>query len=188
MGSDAAATASFRAAGVGVGLDVYRQAQVVAVFFPIRGELDPLVMADLAESRGKRFVLPRSHVESRELTFHLSDCDPPMGQFGCAAKIRAALTPGAYGILEPSGDQVDLAEIDLILVPALAYDRRGHRLGYGAGYYDRLLRTLRQTLDEGCTWGLGYDWQLVESLPSQPHDVPLEMVLTPTEAVRCTDR
>jgi len=185
----AAAEASVETARLAVGLPAFTRARVVALFSPIRGELNPLEMVDLAESSGKRFVLPRSHISSRGLTFHLPDIDPThIGHRGCAEKIMAAMSPGAYGILEPQGARVELAEIDLIVVPALAYDLRGHRLGYGAGYYDRLLKALEQTLERGCRWGVGYGWQVVEGLPYESHDVPVDVILTPTEIVRCTGR
>src|SRR5208282_3279592 len=81
------------------------------------------------------------------------------------------LAKGPFGILEPSGNKpADWEEIDLVLVPGLAFDRTGNRLGFGKGYYDRVLPQLKKTT---LTIGLGYSFQIVDKLPAEPHDVPL---------------
>lgn len=81
---------------------------------------------------------------------------------------------GAFHIEEPTGeDCVDPGEIELIVVPAVAYDKAGNRLGRGKGFYDRLLSSAKAT-----KIGVGYDFQLVESIPVEEHDVPVDMVIT----------
>jgi len=81
---------------------------------------------------------------------------------------------GAFHIEEPTGeDCVDPCEIELIVVPAVAYDKAGNRLGRGKGFYDRLLSSNKAT-----KIGVGYDFQLVESIPVEEHDVPVDMVIT----------
>lgn len=86
---------------------------------------------------------------------------------------------GAFHIEEPTGDTVsNPEEIELVIVPAVAYDRKGTRLGRGKGYYDRLLSTLKAT-----TIGVGYDFQLYDELPSESHDVPVHMVITPSHCI-----
>lgn len=81
---------------------------------------------------------------------------------------------GSFHIEEPQGeDLVDPDEIELIIVPAVAYDRRGNRLGRGKGFYDRLLGEAKAT-----KIGVGYDFQLLDKLPAEPHDVPMDMVIT----------
>lgn len=87
-----------------------------------------------------------------------------------------------FGILEP-GDAcplVEIGEIDLVLVPALCYDRQGFRLGMGGGYYDRWL-----TRFSGHTVGLCRQALLQDKLPAEPHDRPVDVVITPTEII-CT--
>ena len=91
------------------------------------------------------------------------------------------MVSGPYGILEPVGPQVPLSSVDLVVVPALAYDRRGHRLGYGGGFYDRCLRALGEARGgEFVAVGLGHGWQLVDELPAEAHDIPLQVIVTPT--------
>lgn len=92
---------------------------------------------------------------------------------------RSRLEFGAFHIEEPVGDELtDPAEIELIVVPAVAYDRRGNRLGRGKGFYDRLLSTTKAT-----KIGVGYDFQLVDEIAVEPHDVPVDMVITQTEVL-----
>lgn len=87
---------------------------------------------------------------------------------------ESRLELGSFHIEEPSGsDTVNADEIELIVVPAVAYDRRGNRLGRGKGFYDRLLATTRAT-----KIGVGYEFQLLDEIPSEPHDVPMDYVIT----------
>lgn len=85
------------------------------------------------------------------------------------------LSRGAFNIDEPDGDDtVDPATLDLIIVPAVALDPAGNRLGRGKGFYDRLLRRT-----SAATIGVGFACQLLPDLPAEPHDVPLDLVITP---------
>lgn len=86
---------------------------------------------------------------------------------------------GSFHIEEPTGtDYVDPSEIELIIVPAVAYDRRGNRLGRGKGFYDRLLGEAKAT-----KIGVGYEFQLVDEIPVEPHDIPMDMVITQTTTI-----
>jgi 5-formyltetrahydrofolate cyclo-ligase len=134
------------------------------------------VVVEHTAASGKRFCLPRSHPATGTLTFHTV---PTSGNTTVAA-LRAELVSGEYGILEPSGAHVPIEELDVVVVPALAFDRGGFRLGWGGGYYDRMLATL----DENVTTAVvGYDWQLVDELPREPHDQPVQWVITPSGAM-----
>jgi 5-formyltetrahydrofolate cyclo-ligase len=116
---------------------------------------------------GKRVIVP--FCEAHELRlFHLQDMDE--------------LTPGAWQILEPAPQwraiaqrRVDAAELDLILVPGLAFDRNGDRLGWGKGYYDRFLH---QVSAEAVKIALAFQCQLVEEIPALAHDVRMDKVIT----------
>lgn len=88
---------------------------------------------------------------------------------------------GAFRIEEPDGDDVvDVNSIDLIVVPAVAYDRRGNRVGRGKGYYDRLLRGCRAT-----TVGVCYPFQLVEEIDTEDHDVSVDYVIAGASVHKC---
>jgi len=93
------------------------------------------------------------------------------------------LAPGAFGILEPtSGQSVEASELDLVLVPARAFDRKnGNRLGRGKGYYDRLLERLSP---RAFKCGIAFDCQILPTLPISPHDVPVDAVVTESGILR----
>ncbi|MEG1586674.1 MAG: 5-formyltetrahydrofolate cyclo-ligase [Bacteroidales bacterium] len=84
------------------------------------------------------------------------------------------LIKGSYGIYEPAGQTItDLSKIDLAIIPGVGFDKYGNRLGRGKGYYDRLLPTLR-TL----RIGIGFSWQVIEQIPTESFDHPLDGVFT----------
>jgi 5-formyltetrahydrofolate cyclo-ligase len=89
---------------------------------------------------------------------------------------EAQLLRGQLGIMEPS-PQSALVEPDIVLVPLAAFDRAGHRIGYGAGHYDRTLQQLR-TSKTIVAIGLAFAVQEIETIPTLPHDVRLDYVLT----------
>ena len=93
-------------------------------------------------------------------------------------RAKDPLENGAFGIQEPtqSAPRIDPAKADLILVPAVGCDRRGNRLGYGGGFYDRLLS--REDCKEIPTIGIVFDFALVVQLPQDPWDCPLDAVCT----------
>lgn len=92
---------------------------------------------------------------------------------------RSRLQLGSFHIEEPEGDDTaDISEIEMIVVPAVAYDRRGNRVGRGKGYYDRMLGGSRAV-----KVGVGYDFQLVESIETEAHDVPVDVVITQSQTI-----
>lgn len=93
---------------------------------------------------------------------------------------RSRMALGSFHIEEPQGDDTtDMAVIELVVVPAIAYDRNGNRVGRGKGYYDRLLRDTSAT-----KIGVGYDFQLLEEdIPAEAHDVSVDVVITETHRI-----
>ncbi|HWQ93856.1 MAG TPA: 5-formyltetrahydrofolate cyclo-ligase [Clostridia bacterium] len=148
----------------------WQEAKSVLLFAPMAGELDiwPLVGEALAE--GRVVALPRFDRVTR--------CYSACRIQSCEQDIK----PGHFGIREPAThcDRISLNRLDLILVPGLAFDVHGHRLGKGKGYYDQMLAGVR-----GVTCGVGFDQQIVEHIPVEPHDVDLKCILTPTRWVNC---
>lgn len=89
---------------------------------------------------------------------------------------ESRLELGAFHIEEPTGtNTVSPEDIELIIVPAVAYDRNGNRLGRGKGFYDRLLSSTRAT-----KVGVAYEFQIVDEIPVEPHDVAMDMVISPS--------
>ena len=111
----------------------------------------------------KRILLPVVKGEDLELKLYTGDNH---------------LTQGAFRIDEPTGPAfTDYAAIDLAVIPGVAFDRRGNRLGRGKGYYDRLL----PRIPTANTLGLCFPCQLVDQIPTEAHDIPMDEVLTATQ-------
>lgn len=147
-----------------VGMAPYRECRTLLGYVSFRQEVDTLPLLREALEGGKRLVLPR--VNRRERTLELYRVTDLVD-----------LQPGYQGILEPDPrrcSRVDPDEIELVLVPGVAFDRRGYRLGYGGGYYDRLLTDIPRALKAG----LAFSLQVVEFLPIFPHDQPVDLLVT----------
>lgn len=85
---------------------------------------------------------------------------------------------GSYNIIEPIGTPIPASEIDLIIVPGVAFDKSGNRLGRGKGFYDRLLHNL-----SAIKIGVGYDFQLIEKINTEPHDIAMDAIITPSNSI-----
>jgi len=149
---------------------VWQSAGAVMLFYPVKGEPDIRPLLAEALSDGRRVVLPR-FVKERD------------AYEGAEVLSLEALRPGHFGILEPPPECATFAlnRLDLTLVPGVAFDCEGCRLGRGKGYYDRLLRVVG-----GLSCGVAFDWQLVPAVPVHPHDVRLNLILTPSRWLRCS--
>jgi 5-formyltetrahydrofolate cyclo-ligase len=139
---------------------------VVAGYSPIRSEIDPAPLMQELAARGMRLALPV-----------ITARDSPLGFRLWAANDK--LLRGPLGILEPSPDAAEIVP-DIVLVPLAAFDRLGHRIGYGAGHYDRTLARLRDS-KKIIAIGLAFAVQEIETIPALPHDVALDYVLTETQ-------
>lgn len=133
----------------------------VAAYVPVRGELDPMPLLQAAVTAGAQAALPRVVGKDQPLEFR-------------AYNVGAPLAVGAYNIPSPD-ENAALLRPDYLLVPLVAVDGRGYRLGYGGGYYDRTLAAHRPST----VIGLAYDQQIVEAVPHEAHDAPLDYVMTP---------
>ena len=133
-------------------------------------EVDTGPMLRLARESGKRLICPRVSVKHRKLEL-FEVVDP-----------ERDLVPGYRAIREPGGEcrSVEAREVDWALVPGLAFDRLGFRLGRGGGYYDRLLPTLRP---DAVAWSLILDPQWVDEVPRKPHDRAVDGVADPQRTV-----
>ena len=140
---------------------------IVSGYSPIRSELDPApLMRKLAE-QGARLALPAVMARGKSLVFR-------------AWSPGDRLTLGPLGILEPSPAMAELIP-DVMLVPCAAFDRLGHRIGYGAGHYDFTLAHLRK-VKPITTVGVAFAAQEIKAVPALAHDVALDYVLTEKKA------
>src|SRR5215218_6242191 len=140
---------------------------VVSGYSPIRSEIDPApLMRQLAE-QGAKLALPAVMARGKSLAFR-------------AWSVEDRLMMGPLGILEPSPAATELVP-DIMLVPLAAFDRLGHRIGYGAGHYDYTLAHLRKSKAVTAI-GLAFAAQEIEAVPALSHDEALDYVLTETAA------
>ena len=176
MPAEDAAAASRAACAALVAMEEFRDARAVMLYNPIPGEVDCVPIARAAWGAGKIVLLPKVLLAERRMT--------PVRW----ASPDDEMLVGSFGIGEPaSGEDWPIEDIDLIVVPAVAYDRRGRRLGRGGGFYDRFLA---QDKLQATTCGLAFAQQIVEELPAESHDCPVEIVVTDREVLRinrCSD-
>jgi len=169
-----------RAAEVFLEMPEARAARIVAGFVPTRSEIDTKPLLDSLRRRGVDVVLPRvsTGLLPPRLRFHRADR-------------RSDLVFGIFGLLEPRQDAPEVAahDIDLFMVPGLAFDRRGTRVGYGGGYYDELAAYVRAHPDatNARFMGFAFHFQLLDACPSGEWDVPLDSVVTDERVVRCQE-
>ncbi len=136
---------------------------IISGYSPIRSELDPMPLMQKLAAKGARLALPAVLSRGRSLVFR-------------AWVPGDRLTMGALGILEPSPAMAELIP-DIMLVPLAAFDRLGHRIGYGAGHYDFTLAHLRK-VKPVTTVGIAFAAQEIKAVPALAHDVALDYVLT----------
>ncbi len=164
MGDSTITTLSRRAADRLCSLEVFVTAQTIMVFLPLTHEVDAVPIATRAWQHAKAVAVPLVSYEQRRMI---------------AVECRSMTEPmdvDRHGVRTPaSRNPVPISQIDLVVVPGLAFDNAGRRLGRGGGFYDRFLS---QRDFRGTTCGLGFDHQVVESVPTTETDVPLNMLVT----------
>lgn len=133
----------------------FKKAKTILVYMSHKNEVDVINFI-----KNKNIVLPRVNNETLDLYLIESSDD---------------LEEGTYGIMEPktSCKKVRPDDIDLAFIPGVAFDKNGHRIGYGKGFYDKLGKILN------CPkFGLAYDFQIVDKIPFESHDIPVDLIIT----------
>jgi 5-formyltetrahydrofolate cyclo-ligase len=143
-------------------LTFWHASDTVLLFAPLQDEPDVFLLPQKA----KRFCYPRYNSDR--------------GYEAATANDRSELSTGKFGILEPSPDAIEVAasEVDIIVVPGMAFDKNCYRLGRGHGFYDQWLVNL-----SGVKIGVGFDHQLIDCVPQEAHDVKLDGVIVPSRSV-----
>lgn len=151
-------------------LPVFQNARRLALYSPVQNEVSTLQLVRDALAVRHQVAMPR--VSGEELQFAM-------------IQTPEELLPGAFGVLEPASEceLVAVETLDLVVVPGVGFDRQGHRLGYGKGYYDRALRKAGVSVQRV---GLAFDFQLVERLPVFDHDMRLHYLITESEVLQFT--
>ncbi len=146
-------------------------AATIGGYHAFREELDPLPLLTALHAQGFRIALPRTG-EGTTLSFRIWEPGGPLKR-------------GKFGVQEPAESE-PLIQPALLLVPLVAFDRKGNRLGYGAGYYDASLRDMRAR-QRVAAIGVAFDEQEFPDIPREPLDEPLDMILTPSRVLACED-
>jgi 5-formyltetrahydrofolate cyclo-ligase len=157
-------------------LPEYREARTISTYVSMPHEVQTLSLLEQAWDEGKQVVVPCCVAKRLEL-FHVRSIDD--------------LAPRTLGILEPRADfrqqpdrWLSAAQIDLFVIPGLAFDRHGRRLGYGKGYYDRLLAGAPEVVPRVA---LAFECQLVEQVPVTASDIAMHCVITEENVYRCEE-
>ncbi|CCQ92215.1 5-formyltetrahydrofolate cyclo-ligase [Nitrospina gracilis 3/211] len=154
-------------------LDAFRRAGTMLIYLSIPGEVETDGLVSAALDAGKRVCVPVIDSRRGELTaMHLPGWD-------------IEFQTGPFGIREPeyrSQKRVPPEEIDLVLLPGLAFDRKGGRIGYGKGYFDRFLDRLN---DRAGRIALAFDFQIHDTLPQSPLDRRVHKIITEKEIIHC---
>jgi len=155
-------------------LDEFRNAGIVFFFASFRTEVDTTEMIKSSLTSGKRVLLPKVDKDRHELMLY------EITDFG-------ELSPGYMGIPEPSfqGRQMSINDADIVIIPGAGFDASGNRIGYGGGYYDRLLSGLQKQVP---VIAPAYEEQIVDSIPSEPHDIRVQMIVTDRRLLRCGEQ
>jgi 5-formyltetrahydrofolate cyclo-ligase len=145
-------------------------ARTILFFAPLPDELDVWPVLELSLALGVNCALPFFDAEKKTYGAKIIQT------------LATEIVTGKFGAREPAAScaEIPLNQFDLILVPGMAFDLSGNRLGRGQGFYDRLLENA-----SGSKCGVGYEFQLLEKIPSEPHDARVDFILTPA---RCTRR
>lgn len=159
----AAETIAARAFPVAIAPDT-----IVAGFMPMKSEINPLPLLRALTGAGARLALPVVAGPGKPLIMRAWAFGEP-------------LMAGVWGIRQPEPAAPAVAP-DILIVPLLAFDRAGHRVGYGAGYYDRTIAALR-AVQPVLAIGLAFAAQEIAAVPATPHDAPLDLVLTEREVI-----
>jgi 5-formyltetrahydrofolate cyclo-ligase len=151
------------------GEEIWKNAQAILFFAPLAQEPDIWPLAADALAAEKKVALPKFVSERRRYI----SCE--------VRNFQNDVEAGRFGIRESKFHcaEVSLSDLDLILVPGIAFDLRGNRLGRGTGFYDRLLAEFR-----GTKIGIAFDEQVLAEIPAESHDVRVDFILTPTRCLK----
>lgn len=153
-------------------LPEFTNAKTIFFYASFKSEVDTMEMIKITLSQGKKVILPKVDKENKKLKLY-------------EIKDTSELAKSCMGILEPSvsGERLTgLDDIDLVIIPGAAFDVSGSRLGYGAGFYDRLLAGMKNKIP---LIAPAYEEQIVENIPSEPHDVKVSKIVTDKRVIEC---
>ncbi|HEX5033315.1 MAG TPA: 5-formyltetrahydrofolate cyclo-ligase [bacterium] len=166
LSPEEAAAAGRSAAEHLLGREEIRSAPAVGIYWAHRGELSTAELFRGLKVAGKKIFLPRVEAKGGRLVF-------------AAFESEGDLEPGPFGVLEPrGGNTLEAGDLPALVLPGLAFDLAGGRIGWGQGYYDRILRGYT-----GCRLGLAYEFQVFAALPREAHDEGIHVLVTEARSI-----
>lgn len=151
-----------------LGMPEFKNASRVLFYASFRTETGTTGIIREALLTGKKVMLPRVNADTLKIY---------------EIKGMEELSPGYMGIPEPPVSELrGLEDVDIVVVPGVAFDTSGYRLGYGKGYYDRMLSAAEKRCP---VWALAYEEQVVESIPHEAHDVRVDIIITDKRIIEC---
>jgi 5-formyltetrahydrofolate cyclo-ligase len=159
-----------RVLGYLLAMDTYNKAKRVLLYASYQSEVPTEPIIENALKSGREVVLPRVDESNGCLTKHI---------IGSMGDVEA----GFKGIPEPTTDVcIRVEDVDIVIVPGVAFSPDGARIGYGGGYYDRLLPRVKGTIP---IVALAYEEQMFDNLPSEGHDISMDLIITPERIISC---
>lgn len=154
-------------------LKEFKNSKNILFYVSFNNEVDTHeIIKELLKNNQKRIIIP--FVQKNKIILQLSELE----DFN-------DLEPKTFGILEPKDDKIkkfDPGNVELVIVPGIAFDRRGHRIGYGLGHYDRFLAGLKKKTKK---IALAFDFQIIDKIPEEEHDIAMDIIVTNKEVIRC---
>lgn len=148
--------------------DLYKNANVLMLYMPLGNETDTTDIINKAFADGKKVVFPVTDEASGEIT-------------PCYANAQTEFEKGAFSVNEPTVlDVAEFDEIDVVIVPGIAFDKSGARIGFGKGCYDGFL-----VKTKAIKTGFCYDFQLCEKIPTEEHDIKMDCIITENKTIIC---
>lgn len=154
-------------------IDIFRLSNNIMIYIDFCNEVKTINIIEYLLSIDKNVIVPISLTSSKELL-------PSQ-----ILNTSEDLDIGSYGILEPKKDKIrefNPNNLDLIIMPGIGFDKKGNRIGFGAGYYDRFISKLSKHIP---TIALAYEFQIIENIPYDIHDRPVDYIITEKRIINC---
>ena len=157
-------------------LEEFKKAKNILFYVSFNDEVDTHeIIKELLANKEKNIIVP--YVVKNNPILQLSEI-----------KNFNELEPKTWGILEPKDEFIrkfDIENVDLVIIPGIVFDQNGHRIGYGYGYYDRFLKKLDKNVVK---IGFGFEFQIVDKIPEEKHDVPVDIMVNEKRVINCNEK
>ena len=151
--------------------DIYKNSKNIFIYLGFGSEIDTFNYIDIFMNDGKKIIIPYTDVKNKRMyAIEINNLD--------------GLNKNKFGILEPIdvSNIFNKEDIELVIVPGVAFDRSGNRIGYGGGYYDKFFSEMKKDIQ---TIALAYDIQIIDKIHSEEHDKKVNNIITEKEFIKC---